>query len=230
MRKLLLGIAAAFVAAVSLSACGGVYMEETLHADTLERVRAASVRIVRNDEGYGSGFIVKRPGGTLVVITNNHVVDGATSITLQFADGYETAGKVLEVGNMANYHDYAIIEFHVRDNKWKDYLRIDCGGPRIGQKVWTLGHPRGMPWSASFGFVEALDRALASGGLKGAIQQSVPIFSGNSGGPLLSMSGRVVGIVSAMYVASFGDNNTPMYIGHTFSVHAKVLCNALGVQ
>jgi S1-C subfamily serine protease len=227
MRKLI-ATAVALAVAASLSACN-VTLDGTPHADTIEHVRKSTVRIVRDDQGYGSGFIVKRSGGTLVVITNHHVVHEAKALTLQFSDGYETAGKVLEVGNMELWHDYAIIEFRVRPNHWDYYLRFDCAGPRIGQKVWTFGHPRGMPWGAAFGYVEALDRNLGES-LKGAIQHGMPIFSGNSGGPLLSISGRVVGVVAAMHIAAFGDQNTPLFTGHTFSVHAKVLCNALGVQ
>lgn len=153
--------------------------------------------------GEGSGFVWDTQGH---IVTNNHVVDGATRITITFADGLTVPAEL--VGSDPN-SDLAVVKV---DPKKVDNLRPVAVGDstrvKVGQFVVAIGNPFGLEGSMTFGIVSALGRTLSVGnGLTAArgsysisdiIQTDAPVNPGNSGGVLLDMSGRLIGVPTAI--------------------------------
>lgn len=149
--------------------------------------------------GSGSGFIWDDRGH---VVTNNHVIAGATRATVRLADGSAHPARLV---GTAPDHDLAV-------------LRIDPGAERplplavglssdlkVGQSVFAIGNPFGLDWTLTTGIVSALDRELPTGPgtvIRGLIQTDAAINPGNSGGPLLDSAGRLIGVNTAIYSPS----------------------------
>ena len=157
--------------------------------------------------GEGSGFIV-RPDG--VIMTNAHVVDGASEVTVRLTDRREYIAKVVGVDQKS---DIAVIRIPAKD---LPTVKIgDSRGLKVGEWVLAIGAPFGFENSATAGIVSAKGRTLESGYVP-FIQTDVPINPGNSGGPLFNMRGEVVGINSQIYSRSGG------YMGVSFSIPIDV--------
>ena len=157
--------------------------------------------------GEGSGFII-RPDG--VIMTNAHVVDGASEVTVRLTDRREYTAKVVGVDPKS---DIAILRIPAKD---LPTVRIgDSRGLKVGEWVLAIGAPFGFENSATAGIVSAKGRTLDSGYVP-FIQTDVPINPGNSGGPLFNMRGEVVGINSQIYSRSGG------YMGVSFSIPIDV--------
>jgi len=157
--------------------------------------------------GEGSGFII-RPDG--VILTNAHVVDGATEVTVRMTDRREYTAKVLGVDKRS---DVAVIKINAHD-----LPTVKLGDSRqlkVGEWVLAIGAPFGFENSATAGIVSAKGRTLDSGYVP-FIQTDVPINPGNSGGPLFNMRGEVVGINSQIYSRSGG------FMGVSFSIPIDV--------
>ncbi|WP_114241516.1 DegQ family serine endoprotease [Dyella sp. C9] len=163
----------------------------------------------------GSGFIISSDG---YILTNNHVVDGADSVTVRLQDRRTLAAKV--VGSDPQY-DIAL-------------LKVDKGGlPAVtigdsralkpGQWVLAIGSPFGFDYTVTQGIVSAVGRNLGSQDqpYTSFIQTDVPINRGNSGGPLFDLQGRVVGVNSQIY------SNTGGYQGVAFSIPIDVAMNVV---
>jgi serine protease Do len=157
--------------------------------------------------GEGSGFIIS-PNG--VIMTNAHVVNGASEVTVRMTDRREYTAKVIGVDTKS---DIAIIKI-----KANDLPTVKIGDSRalkVGEWVLAIGAPFGFENSATAGIVSAKGRTLDSGYVP-FIQTDVPINPGNSGGPLFNMRGEVVGINSQIYSRSGG------YMGVSFSIPIDV--------
>ena len=157
--------------------------------------------------GEGSGFII-RPDG--VIMTNAHVVNGASEVTVRLTDRREYTAKVVGVDPKS---DIAVIRIPA-----KDLPTVKIGDSRslkVGEWVLAIGAPFGFENSATAGIVSAKGRTLDSGYVP-FIQTDVPINPGNSGGPLFNMRGEVVGINSQIYSRSGG------YMGVSFSIPIDV--------
>ena len=138
--------------------------------------------------GEGSGFII-RPDG--VIMTNAHVVNGASEVTVRMTDRREYTAKVIGVDTKS---DIAIIKINAKD---LPTVKIgDSRGLKVGEWVLAIGAPFGFENSATAGIVSAKGRTLPDSGYVPFIQTDVPINPGNSGGPLFNMRGEVVGINS----------------------------------
>nr|WP_245218924.1 trypsin-like peptidase domain-containing protein [Rubellimicrobium aerolatum] len=151
--------------------------------------------------GTGSGWLWDGRGH---VVTNAHVIEGATAASVQLADG--RAFDATLVGR-DTVHDLAV-------------LLIDGEGlpppltlappepPQVGARVFAIGNPFGLDWTLTTGIVSALERELPSDQAgtirRGLIQTDAAINPGNSGGPLLDSSGRVIGVNTAIYSPSGG--------------------------
>ncbi len=158
--------------------------------------------------GEGSGFII-RPDG--VILTNAHVVEGATRVTVQLTDRREYPAKVIGEDKTA---DVAVIKIDA-----KDLPTVKLGDSKtlqVGQWVLAIGAPFGFANSATAGIVSAEGRTLPDSGYVPFIQTDVPINPGNSGGPLFNMQGQVVGINSQIYSRTGG------YMGVSFSIPINV--------
>jgi len=157
--------------------------------------------------GEGSGFIISPDG---VIMTNAHVVSGASEVTVRLTDRREYTAKVVGVDAKS---DIAIIRIGA-----KDLPTVKLGDSRtlrVGEWVLAIGAPFGFENSATAGIVSAKGRTLESGYVP-FIQTDVPINPGNSGGPLFNMRGEVVGINSQIYSRSGG------YMGVSFSIPIDV--------
>jgi serine protease Do len=158
--------------------------------------------------GEGSGFII-RPDG--VIMTNAHVVNGASEVTVRMTDRREYTAKVIGVDTKS---DIAIIKINAKD---LPTVKVgDSRGLKVGEWVLAIGAPFGFENSATAGIVSAKGRTLPDSGYVPFIQTDVPINPGNSGGPLFNMRGEVVGINSQIYSRSGG------YMGVSFSIPIDV--------
>jgi len=160
-------------------------------ADLVARL-APSVVTVRTGEGLGSG-VVYRPD---VVITNQHVVAGATDVVVDYADGTSSPGTVV-AGD--EFTDIAVVRTE-RGNLPVPEYRTEL--PRPGEPVLAIGSPLGYEGTVTAGIVSALNRqipgsAAQSSALVDLIQVDAAISPGNSGGALLDAQGRVIGINEA---------------------------------
>ena len=143
--------------------------------------------------GIGSGVIIRDDGS---ILTAHHVIEGARSITVTFADGTESNAEVLGVFP----NDLAVL----RAAQGPELIvpAVLGGGVQVGDETFAVGNPLGLVASLSAGVVSALNRTITpSGGgtpLTGLIQFDAAVNPGSSGGPLLNRNGQVVGIVTAL--------------------------------
>ncbi|RWG63235.1 MAG: DegQ family serine endoprotease [Mesorhizobium sp.] len=145
-------------------------------------------------EALGSGFIVGSDG---TIVTNNHVIDGATSIKVTLDDGTELPAKL--VGHDAK-NDLAVLKVKPLPTvKWGDSDKL-----MTGDQVLAIGNPFGIGTTVTAGIVSARGRDLHSGPFDDFIQIDAPINHGNSGGPLVDVKGDVVGINTAIYSPNGG--------------------------
>ena len=158
--------------------------------------------------GEGSGFIIQPDG---LILTNAHVVEGATRITVQLTDRREYPAKVIGEDKVS---DVAVIK--IAANDLPTVTLGDSNSLQVGQWVLAIGAPFGFENSATSGIVSAKGRTLQDSGYVPFIQTDVPINPGNSGGPLFNMQGKVVGINSQIYSRTGG------YMGVSFSIPIDV--------
>lgn len=154
--------------------------------------------------GQGSGFIVSPDG---LVLTNAHVVKGASDVTVKLTDRREFRAKVLGADPKT---DVAVLKIDA-----KDLPTVRLGSTRdlqVGEWVLAIGSPFGFENSVTAGVVSAKGRSLPDDSLVPFIQTDVAVNPGNSGGPLFNARGEVVGINSQIYSRSGG------YQGLSFSI------------
>ena len=159
----------------------------------------------RSVNSMGSGFIVDATG---LIVTNNHVVEGADSIQVHLQDG--TILKAELVGRDPKT-DLAVIR--VKPEKPLPTVAFgDSDKLRIGEWVTAIGNPFGLGGSVSLGIVSARNRDINAGPYDDYIQTDAAINKGNSGGPLFNMNGEVIGINTAIFSPTGGS------VGIGFSV------------
>jgi serine protease Do len=157
----------------------------------------------REGQGVGSGFIV----GDGLILTNAHVVDGASELTVRLADKREFKGTVVGTDRLT---DVAVVRVDA-----KNLPSVRVGNPaqlKVGEWVAAIGSPFGLDNSVTAGIVSAKSRALPQETLVPFIQTDVAVNPGNSGGPLFNMAGEVVGINSQIFSTSGG------YMGLSFAI------------
>lgn len=154
--------------------------------------------------GSGTGFVMDTQGN---IITNNHVVDGAIEIVVEFLDG--TLARADIVG-LDPDSDLAVIR--VQDVPAERLVPVrfgDSAALEVGDPVLAIGSPFGEDWTLTSGIVSGLDRTingLDNFSIGGVIQTDAAINPGNSGGPLLNLSGEVVG-VNSQIISRSGSNS-----------------------
>jgi len=154
--------------------------------------------------GQGSGLVWDTQGN---IVTNNHVVEGATRIDVTFADGRSVPATI--VGRDPD-SDLAVIKVDPKGLDLHPVTLADSDNVKVGQFVVAIGDPFGLANSMTFGIVSALGRSMAAGSdnqalvtgpsyqIPDVIQTDAPINPGNSGGVLLDLNGRVIGVTSAI--------------------------------
>ena len=182
----------------------------TSTADVVARVLPGVVNVTTRgfdgNKGEGSGVVIDRAG---VIVTNNHVVQGARTVTVSFNDGRHTQPIRGEVIGTAAERDLAIVR--VGRN---DLVPVRLGRSsklRLGDGVLAIGFPLGLSGGPTVtqGIVSGLDRTVhADGGpdLEGLLQTDAAINPGNSGGALVDSAGRLVGIPTVAASAGSAEN------------------------
>jgi serine protease Do len=158
--------------------------------------------------GLGSGFIVSPDG---YIVTNAHVVDGASEVTVKLTDRREFTAKVIGTDKRT---DIALIKIDATNLQALDLN----ANPAIKRGEWVIaiGSPFGFESSVSAGVISGVHRALPNGQMVPFIQTDVAVNPGNSGGPLLNAAGQVVGVNSQIYSRSGG------YMGLSFAIPADI--------
>jgi serine protease Do len=159
--------------------------------------------------GEGSGFIVSADG---YILTNAHVVDGASSVTVKMTDRREYEAKVIGVDERT---DVAVIK--IEANNLPIVKLGDASTLKPGEWVIAIGSPFGFENSVTAGVVSATSRSMpGAGNYTPFIQTDVAVNPGNSGGPLFNLKGEVVGINSQIYSRTGG------YMGLSFAIPIDV--------
>jgi S1-C subfamily serine protease len=146
--------------------------------------------------GNGSGFFWDTQGH---VVTNFHVVEGASEATVKLADGRDYRAVLVGISPT---HDIAVLRIGVDEKRPPPVPVGSSDNLRVGQKVFAIGNPFGLDWTLTTGIVSALDRSLSAEGgrnIEHLIQTDAAINPGNSGGPLLDSAGRLIGMNTAIY-------------------------------
>jgi len=202
-------------------------------AKAFEAVRRSVVRVHgtgyakeeegRAMEGVGSGVVIVDSG---IILTNMHVVAGADRIQVEFADGFETDATVVGV---RPEHDLAVLKAsRIPDDLPAATLR-STSDLAVGDEVIAVGYPFGIGPSVSAGVVSGLRREYHSRNgrsLTNLIQFDAAVNPGNSGGPLVTADGEVVGIVTAI----LNPTEQHVFIGIGFAVPIENAAAAYGLS
>lgn len=183
--------------------------------------------------GLGSGMIVNPEG---YILTNNHVVAGATKIKVLLSNGDEYPAKVVGTDPKT---DLGVIKISV--GRPLPYVRFgNSDQVAVGQWVVAIGHPRALDESVTQGTISAKHRTGVTNpsGYEDFLQTDTPINPGNSGGPLLTLHGLVIGVNSAIATESGGfegigfaiPSNMAVYVANALIRHGKVERGWLGVS
>jgi 2-alkenal reductase len=176
-------------------------------------------------QGQGSGFIYDNDGH---IVTNNHVVDGATEVTVYFSNGMWAEAEVVATDPAA---DLAVIKVTPPDGvNWQPLPLAPANALRVGYSVVAMGSPFGLQETLTSGVVSALGRSIptdsgldsgSSYSLPDVIQTDTAINPGNSGGPLLNLKGEVVGVNFA--INSMSGSNSGVGFAIPVSVVEKIV-------
>ncbi|MBI3998698.1 MAG: trypsin-like peptidase domain-containing protein [Armatimonadetes bacterium] len=168
-------------------------------------------------EGQGSGVIIRRDG---LILTNNHVVQGAQEITVTLLSGRSLRGRVLGADR---FSDLAVVK--VDSPQLLPVVELGSSGTlQVGQLAIAIGNPFGLGSTVTVGVVSALNRSIQAGPdfvVENLIQTDAAINPGNSGGALLDSSGRLIGINTAIIREAQG-------IGFAIPIdHARVVMDQI---
>ncbi len=177
----------------------------TIQGDTTVAVSTILGQVNEAEIVLGSGFVTTYMNSTYIV-TNFHVVNGVTNMTVTFSDGDAYPAKTVGTDP---YSDLAVVTVNAPAKEYVPLQIISSVNVKVGQPVVAIGNPYGLSGSMTFGIVSQLGRTIqeATAGnfsVSGVIQFSAPINPGNSGGPLLNANGQVIGITTATVNGSQG--------------------------
>jgi serine protease Do len=159
-------------------------------------------------QALGSGFIISADG---YVVTNNHVVEHASDVSITLDDGRTLPAKVVGTDKKT---DLALLK--VNDGNNLPYVNFATKEPRIGDWVLAVGNPFGLGGTVTAGIVSARGRDIGAGPYDDFLQIDAPVNRGNSGGPTFDTQGNVVGVNTAIYSPSGGS------VGIGFAIPAEV--------
>ncbi|RKH93824.1 trypsin-like peptidase domain-containing protein [Corallococcus sp. AB038B] len=143
-------------------------------------------------QGAGSGFIIDPKG---LVLTNNHVIEDAVTITIRLDDGRSFSGEVVGRDPLT---DVAVVKIKEKVDQLPTVKLGDSDAVRVGDWVLAIGNPFGLASSVSVGILSARAREIGASVYDDFLQTDAAINPGNSGGPLFNMKGEVVGINTAI--------------------------------
>ncbi len=186
-------------------------------------------RFRASGEAVGTGMVIDTQGH---ILTNYHIIEGASSIRVEMADGSEYPASVTAT---APQDDLAVIQINAPASKLVPIQLGDSSGVQVGDEVIAIGYPYGLDQSVTEGIVSGLNRegTGSNGGrtLTGLIQTDAAINPGNSGGPLLNAQGQVIGVNTMIEspVDAFTGVGLAIPINHAKEVLSR-LVQGSGVQ
>ncbi|MBN9021220.1 MAG: DegQ family serine endoprotease [Rhizobiales bacterium] len=168
----------------------------------------------RRVQSLGSGFVID---GTGIIVTNNHVIEGADEITVTFNDGSKLTATLIGTDEKT---DLAVLKVEP-EKPLKAIPFGDSEQLRVGDWVMAIGNPFGLGGTVTVGIVSARNRDINSGPYDNFIQTDASINRGNSGGPLFNMEGEVIGINTAIISPTGGS------IGIGFAIPSTTALNVI---
>jgi putative serine protease PepD len=151
----------------------------------------------------GTGFVYDGDGH---IVTNEHVIDGASSVSVKLSDG--STWKATVVGSDTS-SDLAVLKISAPAAKLTPLPLADSSAVQVGDGVVAIGNPFGLDGTVTSGIISAVDREIAAPDetpIEGAIQTDAAINHGNSGGPLLDLQGKVIGVTAQIQSESGGND------------------------
>jgi len=212
---------------------GGLVSQQDRLVALFERVNPGVVLIQvlsNQSSGLGSGFVVDKQGH---IVTNYHVVEGATTVEVDFPSGFKTLGEVIATDLDS---DIAVVRVDAPEDQLVPLTLGDSNELKVGMTVVAIGNPYGLSSTMTTGVVSAKGRTLESmrasqdGGTFSAgsiIQTDAPINPGNSGGPLLNLDGEVIGVNRAIRTAGTTDTGEPVNTGIGFAIAINIVKRVL---
>ncbi len=188
----------------------------------------------RERRSLGSGVIVKYEKGKVYILTNNHVVEDAKSITVRFDKHTEKEARIVGTDPKT---DIAVLEVNAKGLKEisKKIAKLgDSDKVRVGQIAIAIGNPYGLERTVTVGVVSALKRSIGITQYESYIQTDAAINPGNSGGPLINIYGEVIGINTAIVASGQGLGfaipiNLARWVMEQILKHGRVIRGWLGV-
>ena len=175
------------------------------------------------DRSVGTGVVITDKG---IILTNLHVVQGAETIQITFADGLESTATVTGV---QPENDLAVLQAHTIPDDMIAATMRSTADLVPGERVMAVGYPFGIGPSASAGIISGLKRTFRSPEgkqqMSNLIQFDAAANPGNSGGPLVTMEGEVIGVVTAIY----NPNEQRTFVGIGFAVPIENAASAAGL-
>jgi serine protease Do len=168
-------------------------------------------------QGQGSGFVVSSDG---YVVTNNHVIDGATKIQVVFDDNLHGEGTKYEAKLIGTDPRTDIALIKIQSDKTFPAVKLSEKESRVGDWAVAVGNPFGLGGTVTAGIVSALARDIGSGPYD-YLQIDAAVNKGNSGGPTFNLDGDVLGVNTAIYSPSGGS------VGIAFAVPAKTVAEVI---
>jgi S1-C subfamily serine protease len=172
------------------------------------------------EQGLGSGFVYDMQGH---IITNNHVVDGAKTVEVTFADDVTVPATVVGTDPGS---DLAVIQVKVDPSELHPVTLGNSDQLQVGQRAIAIGNPFGLEGSLTSGIISGMGRTLPASNsnfvIPNIIQTDAPINPGNSGGPLLNDQGEVIGVNSAI-VPSTNSNGQSGFLGIGFAIPVNIV-------
>ena len=167
----------------------------------------------RRSQALGSGFVISEDG---YLVTNNHVIEGADEIMIEFRDGTELVAELIGTDPTT---DIALLK--VENETPLPFVEFGVSADhRVGEWVMVMGNPLGQGFSVSVGVISAFGRSL-QGSYDDFIQTDAAINQGNSGGPLFNLEGDVIGVNTAILSPTGGS------IGIGFAMSSDVVTNVV---
>jgi S1-C subfamily serine protease len=208
------------VGAVTLQApaTAGLTAEQIYKRDAPGVVQVTASDPTQGSESLGSGFVIDKAGH---IVTNFHVVRGATKIFVSFSGQDQLKGTV--VGSDPST-DVAVLKIQAQASALTPLELGNSDALRVGDSVYAIGNPFGYTRTLTSGIVSALQRTIKAPNsltIDNVIQTDASINHGNSGGPLLDAAGRVIGVTSQIYAENSQQGN----LGIGFAVPVNTVRN-----
>lgn len=197
---------------------GALTAEQIYKRDAPGVVQVTATDPTQGAQSLGSGFVIDKAGH---IVTNFHVVRGATKVYVSFSGQDELAGTVVGVDPST---DIAVLTIQAHASALTPLELGNSDAVRVGDTVYAIGNPFGYTRTLTSGIVSAVQRRITAPNtlpIDNAIQTDASINHGNSGGPLLDAAGRVIGVTSQIYAENSQQGN----IGIGFAVPVNTVRN-----